>query len=220
MVRRKPTPLLTFHIRDVRSVMETLLESRLWKFAMTGGALSAVLGDLILAWPGTSILVASTLFGVYLLSSGFAGVAMAFTLPESAGMRVMLFISGVLSVILAVLCFRNFGNPYPILLLSIWIGVSFVVQGFAIAAVAISYKALPARGWYGVLGVLSVIAGVVVLVWPWDSILVLTFYAGIWLVVMGIVEIVWGFQMRNDSKTLREVGDVVREHYHEAKKAS
>jgi len=38
--------------------------------------------------------------------------------------------------------------------------------------------------------------------------------------VMGIVEIVWGLQMRNDSKTLREVGDVVREHVYEAKKAS
>jgi len=200
--------------------METLLESRLWKFAMTGGALSAVLGGLILAWPGTSLLVASTLFGVYLLVSGFAGVAMAFTLPESAGMRVMLFISGVLSVILAVLCLRNFGNPYPVLLLSIWIGVSFIVPGFSIVAVAISYKALPSRGWYGFLGVLSVIAGAVVLAWPWDSIAVLTLYAGILLVVMGIAQIVQGFVMRNDSKTVREVGDVVRQQFHEAKKAS
>ena len=200
--------------------METLLESRLWKFAMTGGALSAVLGGLILAWPGTSLLVASTLFGVYLLVSGFAGVAMAFTLPESAGMRVMLFISGVLSVILAVLCLRNFGNPYPVLLLSIWIGVSFIVQGFSIVAVAISYKALPSRGWYGFLGVLSVIAGAVVLAWPWDSIAALTLYAGILLVVMGIAQIVQGFVMRNDSKTVREVGDVVHQQFHEAKKAS
>jgi uncharacterized membrane protein HdeD (DUF308 family) len=200
--------------------METLLESRLWKFAMVWGALSAVLGGLILAWPGTSLLVASTLFGVYLLVSGFAGVAMAFTLPESAGMRVMLFISGVLSVILAVLCLRNFGNPYPVLLLSIWIGVSFIVQGFSIVAVAISYKALPSRGWYGFLGVLSVIAGAVVLAWPWDSIAVLTLYAGILLVVMGIAQIVQGFVMRNDSKTVREVGDVVRQQFHEAKEAS
>jgi uncharacterized membrane protein HdeD (DUF308 family) len=200
--------------------METLLESKLWKFTMTWGVLSAALGALILAWPGTSILVASTLFGVYLLVSGFAGVAMAFTLPESAGMRVMLFISGVLSVILAVLCFRNFGDPYPILLLSIWIGVSFIVQGFAIVAVAISYKALPSRGWYGVLGVLSVIAGAVVIAWPWDSIVVLTLYAGIFLVVMGIVQIVQGFVMRSDSKTVREVGDVVRERFQQAKKAS
>jgi uncharacterized membrane protein HdeD (DUF308 family) len=200
--------------------METVLESKLWKFAMTWGALSAVLGALILAWPGTSILVASTLFGVYLLLSGLAGVAMSLTLPESAGMKVMLFISGVLSVILAVLCFRNFGDPYPVLLLSIWIGVSFIVQGFSIVAAAISYKELPARGWYGFLGVLSVIAGAVVLVWPWDSIVVLTLTAGVWLVLMGLVEIVWGFQMRNDSKTVREVENVVRERFGEIKQAS
>ena len=200
--------------------METLLESKLWKFAMVWGVLSVALGALILAWPGTSILVASTLFGVYLLLSGFAGVAMAFTLPESAGMRILLFISGVLSVILALLCFRNFGDPYPILLLSIWIGASFIVQGVSIVAVAISYKELPARGWYVVLGVLSSIAGVVMLVWPWDSIVVLTLVVGIWLVVMGIVEIVRGFQMRNDSKTLREAGKVVRDRFDEAKKAS
>jgi len=200
--------------------METLLESKLWKFAMTWGVLTVVLGAIILVWPGTSILIASTLFGVYLLLSGFAGVAMAFTLPESAGMRILLFISGVLSVILALLCFRNFGDPAPILLLSIWIGVSFIAQGVSIVAVAISYKELPARGWYVVLGVLSVIAGAVVIAWPWDSIVVLTLYAGIFLVVMGIVQIVQGFVMRSDSKTVREVGDVVRERFQQAKKAS
>ena len=200
--------------------METLLESKLWKFAMVWGVLSVALGALILAWPGTSILVASTLFGVYLLLSGFAGVAMAFTLPESAGMRILLFISGVLSVILALLCFRNFGDPYPILLLSIWIGASFIVQGVSIVAVAISYKELPARGWYGVLGVLSVIAGVVVFVWPWDSIVVLTLVIGVWLVVMGIIEIVREFQMRNDSKPLREAGKVLHDRFDQAKKAS
>jgi uncharacterized membrane protein HdeD (DUF308 family) len=200
--------------------METLLESKLWKFAATWGVLSAALGALILAWPGISILVASTLFGVYLLVAGFTGVAMAFTLPESAGMKVMLFISGVLSVILAVLCLRNFGDAYPILLLSVWIGVSFIFQGFSILAVAISYKELPARGWYGFLGVLSAIGGAVVLVWPWDSIVVLTLATGVWLIVMGVVEIVWGFQMRNDSKTLREAGDVVRQRVDEFKKAS
>src|ERR1700752_1780660 len=172
--------------------METLLESKLWKFAMVWGVLSVALGALILAWPGASILGASTLFGVYLLVSGFAGVAMAFTLPEAAGMRVMLFISGVLSVILAVLCFRNFGDPYPILLLSIWIGVSFIVQGVSMVAVAISYKELPARGWDVVFGVLAGVAGLLVVVLPLDSIVVLTLVTGVWLVLMGIIEIVQG----------------------------
>jgi uncharacterized membrane protein HdeD (DUF308 family) len=166
-------------IKNTRSIMTTLLESRLWKSAMIWGALTVVLGALILVWPGQSIAVASTLFGVYLLLSGFVQVALAFILPESAGMRVLYFISGVLSVILSIFCFRHLGDAYSVLLLSVWIGVSFIFQGLSTTAVAISYKELPARGWYGVLGVLSAIAGVVVLVWPFDSIAVLTIVTGV-----------------------------------------
>jgi len=197
--------------------MKTLLESRLWKTGMIWGVLTIVLGALILVWPGTSIFVSSVLFGVYLLLSGFVGVALAFTLPESAGMRVLLFISGVLSVVLSILCFRNLGDGYAVLLLSLWLGIGFIFQGVSAVAVAISYKELPARGWYATLGVMSAIAGVVVLVWPFDSIVVLTLVTGIWLIVMGLVEIVRSFQMRNDSKTLREAGDVVRKRFSQAR---
>ena len=161
--------------------MSSLLESRLWKSLMIWGFLTIVLGALILVWPGTSIVVASTLFGVYLLLSGFVQVALAFTLPESAGMRVLHFISGVLSVILSILCFRHLGDAYAVLLLSVWIGVGFIFQGVSATAVAISYKELPARGWYATLVVLSAIAGVVVLVWPFDSIVALTLVTGVWL---------------------------------------
>jgi len=87
---------------------------------------------------------------------------------------------------------------------------------FLIVAVAISYKELPGRGWYGVLGVLSAIAGVVVLVWPFDSIAVLTIATGVWLVVLGVVGVVQGFVMRNDSKSVREAGDVVRDRFNQA----
>lgn len=196
--------------------MSSLLESRLWKSLMIWGFLTIVLGALILVWPGTSIVVASTLFGVYLLLSGFVQVALAFTLPESAGMRVLHFISGVLSVILSILCFRHLGDAYAVLLLSVWIGVGFIFQGVSATAVAISYKELPARGWYATLGVLSAIAGVVVLVWPFDSIVALTLVTGVWLVVLGVVGIVQSFQMRNDSKTLREAGNAVRERFAQA----
>ena len=55
---------------------------------------------------------------------------------------------------------------------------------------------------------LSAIAGVVVLVWPFDSIAVLTIATGVWLVVLGVAGVVQAFAMRNDSKTLREAGDV------------
>jgi uncharacterized membrane protein HdeD (DUF308 family) len=62
--------------------MKPLLGQQLWKWTLAAGLLSIVLGAIVLAWPGPTILVASTLFGVYLLLTGFIGLFMAFTLPS------------------------------------------------------------------------------------------------------------------------------------------
>ena len=55
------------------------------------------------------------------------------------------------------------------------------------------------------------IAGLVVLVWPFDSIVVLVVVAGVWLVILGVVEIIHSFQIRKDAKTLRDVIDSASE---------
>ena len=94
----------------------------------------------------------------------------------------MLFISGALSLVLAILSFRHFGDGYAVLLLSLWIGIGFVFQGVTGVAVGIGESELPGRGWYVVAGIISVIAGLVVLVWPFESIAVLTLLpVDIWL---------------------------------------
>ena len=90
--------------------MNTLLEGALWKWKLVAGLLTVVLGGIVLAWPGPTILVASTLFGVFLLLTGFTELFLAFTLPRSGGTRFLLFISGALSLILAVLSFRHSGD--------------------------------------------------------------------------------------------------------------
>ena len=124
--------------------MNSLVGQRLWKWKLVAGVLTIVLGAIVLAWPGPTILVASTLFGVYLLLSGLAELFMAFTLPRSAATRVMLFISGALSVVLAILSFRHFGDAYAVLLLSLWIGIGFIFQGVSGVAAGIG-ESRPAR---------------------------------------------------------------------------
>jgi uncharacterized membrane protein HdeD (DUF308 family) len=189
--------------------MNSLVGQRLWKWILVAGLLTIVLGAIVLAWPGPTILVASTLFGVYLLLSGLAELFMAFTLPRSAATRVMLFISGALSLVLAIMSFRHFGDGYAVLLLSLWIGIGFIFQGIAGVAVGIGESELPGRGWYVVAGIISVIAGVVVLVWPLDSIAVLTLAAGIWLVIVGITQIIQAFQTRKAANTASQTIDEV-----------
>ena len=189
--------------------MNSLVGQRLWKGLLVAGLLTIVLGGLVLAWPGPSILVASTLFGVYLLLSGLAELYFAFTLPRSAGTRVMLFISGALSLVLAIMSFRHFGDGYAVLLLSLWIGIGFIFQGVTGVAVGIGESDLPGRGWYIVAGIISVIAGLAVLVWPFVSIAVLTLAAGIWLVIIGITQVVQAFQARKVANTARQTVDEV-----------
>jgi uncharacterized membrane protein HdeD (DUF308 family) len=205
---------------EMRSAVNTLLEQKLWKWKLVAGLLTIVLGGIVLAWPGPTILVASTLFGVYLLLTGFTELFLAFTLPRSAATRVLLLISGALSLVLAVLSFRHFGDGYAILLLSIWIGIGFIFQGVSEIAVSIGEQNLPGRGWYAVLGIISVIAGFVVLVWPFDSIAVLVLVTGVWLVVMGVVQVVQAFQIRSDAKTVREAVDSVSERLTSRRKSA
>nr|WP_156752780.1 HdeD family acid-resistance protein [Mycobacterium sp. 1245801.1] len=174
----------------------------LWKSALLSGILSLVLGVLVLAWPGISILVAAIAFGVYLLITGVAQVVFAFSLHVSAGSRILLFISGAASLILALLAFRHFGQGYAILLLAIWIGIGFIFRGVATTVSAISDPHLPGRGWNIVVGVISLLAGIVVLASPFQSIVTLAIVVGAWFVVIGVFEIISSFGIRKASKTL------------------
>ncbi|ULE32624.1 HdeD family acid-resistance protein [Mycobacterium sp. IDR2000157661] len=172
----------------------------LWKSTLLSGVLAVALGVLIWLWPGITIVVAAIFFGAYLLVAGIAQVIFAFSLHVSAGGRVLLFISGAAALILAVLCFRSLQES--ILLLAIWIGIGFIFRGVATAVSAISDPTLPGRAWEIFIGVVSLIAGVVMLAAPFESIETLTIVVGIWLIVLGVFEIVSAFGIRKASKNL------------------
>ncbi|WP_185976050.1 HdeD family acid-resistance protein [Mycolicibacterium sp. 018/SC-01/001] len=168
--------------------------AHLWKTALISGVLAVILGILVLVWPAITIVVAAICFGAYLLISGIWQVVFAFSLHVSAGGRVLLFISGAASLILAVLCFRSLENS--ILLLAIWIGIGFIFRGVATAVSAISDPTLPGRGWAIVIGVISLIAGVVMMASPFASLATLALVTGIWLVVLGVFEIASAIGLR------------------------
>jgi uncharacterized membrane protein HdeD (DUF308 family) len=172
----------------------------LWKSALLSGILAVILGILVVTWPGKTIIVAAIIFGAYLLVTGFAQVIFAFSLHVSAGGRVLLFISGAASLILAVLCFRSLQDS--ILLLAIWIGIGFIFRGVATAVSAISDPTLPGRWWEIFIGGITLLAGVIVLASPFESIATLTLVVGIWLIVIGVFEAVSAFGIRSASKNL------------------
>ena len=184
------------------------LVPHLWKSVLLTGILSLILGVMVLVWPGPTLLVAAIFFGVYLLVTGVSQVFHAFTLHISGGGRALLFISGAASLVLAVLCFRSIGNS--ILLLAIWIGIGFIFRGVATAAAAISDSSTPSRGWEIFIGIVTLIAGIIVLAYPFASLPTLIWVTGIWLVVIGVMEIIASFGIRKAGKDVRSaVGEVL-----------
>jgi uncharacterized membrane protein HdeD (DUF308 family) len=177
------------------------LLKHLWIYTLLSGLLSVILGVLVTLKPGNAVWVAAIFLGAYLLVSGIAQVIFAFSLHVSAGGRVMLFISGAASLILAVLAFKDLGDesPLAILLLAIWIAVGFIFRGVSTAVTAISDPGMPGRGWAIFFGVVSILAGIVVMASPIDSLVLLAWVVGIWLIVMGVFEIASAFSIRHAS---------------------
>jgi uncharacterized membrane protein HdeD (DUF308 family) len=177
------------------------LVPHLWKSVLLTGVLSVILGAMVLAWPGKTIIVAALFFAAYLLVTGISQIFHAFTLHISGGGRALLFISGAASLVLAVLCFKSLTNS--ILLLAIWIGIGFIFRGVATAAAAISDADTPSRGWEIVIGVITLIAGLIVLGYPFSSLGTLTLVVGIWLIVLGVLEIIASFGIRKAGNEVR-----------------
>lgn len=172
----------------------------LWKSAIASGALAVVLGVAVLVWTGTSITLAAIFFGVALLVTGFEQVFFAFSLRTSTWLRVLLLISGAAALVLAVVALSRFYDAWR--LLAIWIAVGFIFRGVSTTVSAISDPTLPGRFWNIVMGVVSLIAGVVVMAFPYDSLQTLALIVGIWLIVLGIMEIVAGVGIRMATKAI------------------
>jgi uncharacterized membrane protein HdeD (DUF308 family) len=181
----------------------------IWTTAILSGLLAVVLGVVILAWPQPSVVAAAALFGVYLVVSGIALVFLAFSMPASGGSRFLNFISGVASVALGILAFRHFGEGYAVLLLAIWVAIGFIIRGVFVTASAITVPQFPGRGWAIFFGFVTIIAGFVMLAYPFDSIETLALVVGAWLVILGATEVISGLGMRSDVKKVEKVTGTV-----------
>ncbi|WP_424889365.1 HdeD family acid-resistance protein [Streptomyces sp. XH2] len=165
-----------------------------WQVMVCAGVASVALGVVVLAWPKASLTVVGVLFGIYLLALGVFQLAGAFGAHIPGHMRALGFVSGGLCVLLGLVAFR--GPAQSVLLLALWIGFGWLLRGVMLTGMALSVPTLPARGWQVFLGIVSVLAGIVVITSPFASIAVLTMVVGIMLIVMGLIEVGHGIRLR------------------------
>ncbi|MGW0630846.1 HdeD family acid-resistance protein [Streptomyces sp. NPDC002758] len=184
------------------SVTESLgaLANMGWQILLTTGLAAIALGVVVLAWPKETLRVVGVLFGIYLLVTGVFQLAAAFGTHVPGHLRALHFLTGALSVLLGLICFR--GTLQSILLLALWIGFSWLLRGTTTTATAASAPAMPARGWMLFSGIIGMLAGIVLIVSPFTSIAALTLAAGIMAIVLGVVEVFHAIRMRVEAGRL------------------
>ena len=173
---------------------------RHWGWVLAYGILTVLAGVAVLAWPSETLLVIAVLFGVQLIISGIFRFVGALASDDlTGGTRVMLALLGVLSIIIGLWAVRH--AVLTLVALIVFLGIFWVINGLIEIFAALSHRDMPDRGWSVLMGVLSAIAGIIVLAYPGLTLVGLAVILGIWLLVFGILEIMAAFRLRKLADT-------------------
>ena len=172
---------------------------RIWWLLLFGGIISLVVGIVIISWPTPTVIVVAVLFAIYLIISGIFEIVRSFASGLTGGTRALLLITGVLSVILGIFAIRSAADN-AVDLLGIFVGVAFLFRGFA--SLFMGFDSKEGRGWNIFFGIIMLVGGVVILVQPALALTTLAWVVGIWLVLIGLYEIIASFIVRSRTKDL------------------
>ncbi len=177
-----------------------------WPAFLAAGLGCLVVGVLLLVWPGATLVVAAVLIGASLIVAGLLRLIHGFTTRDATGgQRVGSIVIGLLAVAVGLYFIRHY--HVTIAVLAIAVGLFWVINGIAEIAAGLIGDRGTGRALTVALGLLSMVAGVIVLFWPTISITILVAVLGIWLIVYGILLMSSAFMMRRSSAVAAKAAD-------------
>jgi uncharacterized membrane protein HdeD (DUF308 family) len=172
---------------------------RHWGWVFAYGALTLIAGLVVLIWPSETLLVLAVLFGIQLIISGIFRFVSAIAVDDlTGGTRVLLALLGVLSIIIGLWAIRH--AVLTLVALAVFLGIYWVISGVIDVFMALVHRGTQNRGWTVFTGILSVVAGLIVLAWPGLTLLTLAIILGIWLLIFGVMEMMAGWRLRQATR--------------------
>jgi uncharacterized membrane protein HdeD (DUF308 family) len=177
-----------------------------WSFGtlMLGALCLIAVGIILLVWPAATLTLVAILIGAALVATGVIRLwdGMAGRHGEHGGSRAASVVIGILAILAGLYCLRHHG--LSLFLLAFVVGVYFIVHGIADLTTAGSASGTPGRGLRAVLGVFSIAAGIILVVWPGISLVLLLTITAAWLLFYGVMLAFLAFSIRRSGKKMSE----------------
>ena len=166
-----------------------------WQASLLIGGISLILGLVVAFHPTGSLVTIAVLLGVLMIVSGIFQLVRAIGAEE--GSKVWPAIAGILFILGGIVLIRHLN--LSLALIGLFIGFTWVIQGVAALLAGFSGHryAGRVRWWPVVFGVVSLIAGIVVVSTPVTAVTTLAILIGIWFAVMGVFQIIDGLIARS-----------------------
>jgi uncharacterized membrane protein HdeD (DUF308 family) len=173
---------------------DTLIRN--WWLVALRGAAALVFGVLTILWPRVTLAALILLFGAYAVVNGVFAVVVAVTHRRGEPHWVSLLLSGILSIALGIVAFVLPGLTALSLLyiIAAWA----IVTGVAEIATAVRLRRVITGEWLLVIaGVVSVLFGLLLVVFPGAGALAVTLWIGTYAIMLGILLIALAFRLRS-----------------------
>jgi uncharacterized membrane protein HdeD (DUF308 family) len=176
-----------------------------WGWIVAYGALSVLAGVVAIVWPGATLVVIAIVFALQLLVGAVYQFVFVFAIPQESGwLRALVALVAIIALVVSVYLLGHVG--LTLLVLAILLGAYWIAQGAIELFVALGHPEIRNRTWVVVSGLLSVVAGIVVAVFPGISLFTLTIVLGVWLIFFGAILIGRGWMLRSFTRTRTRIG--------------
>jgi uncharacterized membrane protein HdeD (DUF308 family) len=163
-----------------------------WKASFLMGLVTLILGVIVAFRPSGSLAVIMVLIGILMIFSGVFHIIAALDGPEHH--RAWRAIAGVLFIVGGVVLMRHL--QFSLALIGLIVGFSWIIQGVSSLIGGITHRA-GQGGWSVFFGIVSLVAGIVVVSVPVTTIVFLTTFLGIWFAVIGVFEMIDAWMSRH-----------------------
>ncbi|WP_169815587.1 DUF308 domain-containing protein [Nocardia inohanensis] len=163
-----------------------------WQALLVSGACSVLLGVVTVVWPNKSDTVLGILAGLVLLATAAVQLVVAFGANIATPLKVLEFAAGAAAFVLAL---WSFSSGQWISLLSLWIGMGWMVRGIAQAIAGAWSEQHAGSGRQEVLGLVTAALGMILAIGPFQTPTAFSIAVGFCVAALGVSEILTAAQL-------------------------